>query len=389
MSDKTLVGLIIFGLFLATAVSAAGPAPVNLGTAGSFAILSKSGISTTGTTSIVGDIGVSPIDSTAITGFGLIMHSSNEYATSSLLTGKAYAADYTAPTPAKMTAAISDMETAYTDAAGRSNPTATELGAGNIDGMTIGPGLYKWGTGVMIPTGVTLSGGPDDVWIFQIAQNLDVGNGAIVTLAGGAQAKNVFWQLFGQATLGTTADMKGTILSQTSIAINTGAKLNGRALAQTAVTLDANAVTLSSGSGGSATPMPTANASANATPTPTANPSRNADPTTPAPLPSASATATPTSKPALTPSPTFGPSATPTDTLKVRPTVGGIGATPKATVKAESNKTAGTSGIGQTTEERPTLRTLLEPTANLVYALIALGIIAAVGGYGYFVVLKK
>ncbi len=387
MSEKTLLGLIIFGLFLATAVSAAGPAPVNLGTAASFAVLSKSGISTTGTTSIVGDIGVSPIDSTAITGFGLIMHSSNEYATSSLLTGKAYAADYTAPTPTKMTTAISDMETAYTDAAGRSNPTATELGAGNIDGMTIGPGLYKWGTGVLIPTGVTLSGGPNDVWIFQIAQNLDVGNGAIVTLAGGAQAKNVFWQMFGQATLGTTADFKGIILSQTSIALNTGAKLNGQALAQTAVTLDANAVTLSSGSGGSATP--TANASTNATATPTVIPSRNADPTTPAPLPSPSATATPTSKPALTPSPTFRPSATPIATLKVTPTVGGIGATPKATVKTESNKTAITSGTGQTAEERPTMHSLFEPTVRIVYALIAIGVVAAIGAYSYFVVLKK
>ena len=112
---------------------------VNLGTAGDFVILSKAGISTTGTTGIVGDIGVSPIDSTAITGFGLGMDATNTFANSSLVTGKVYAADYTPPTPAKMTTAVSDMETAYTDAAGRTNPTATELGAGNIGGLTIPP----------------------------------------------------------------------------------------------------------------------------------------------------------------------------------------------------------------------------------------------------------
>jgi hypothetical protein len=206
-------------------------------------ILAKSGISTTGTTSIVGDIGVSPIDSTAITGFGLIMDSSNTFSTSSLVTGKVYAADYTAPTPSNMTTAVSAMETAYTDAAGRTLPDATELGAGDISGMTLAPGLYKWGTGVLITSGVTLSGGANAVWIFQIAGDLTVGNGAIVTLSGGAQAKNIFWQVAGQATLGTTANVKGIILSQTLISMNTGATLNGRALAQTAVTLDANAVT--------------------------------------------------------------------------------------------------------------------------------------------------
>ena len=272
---KNLFGLISLVLLLSPAINAAGPAAVNLGSSGSFAILAKSGISTTGTTSIVGDIGVSPISSTAITGFGLILDTSNQFATSSLVNGKAYAADYAPPTPTKMTTAVSDMQTAYTDAAGRTNPTATELGAGNIGGMTIAPGLYKWSTGVTVPTSVTLSGGPNDVWIFQIAQTLNVGNGAIVTLSGGAQAKNIFWQVAGQATLGTTSDVKGIILSQTAIVMNNGAKLNGRALAQTAVTLIADTVTAPTGS---ATPAPTpAPASTGTTPvsTPTSTPSQN------------------------------------------------------------------------------------------------------------------
>ena len=254
----------MFGLTGPITVLAAGPATVNLGSAGDFVILAKSGISTTGNTSITGDIGVSPIAATAITGFGLIMDSSNTFSTSARVTGKVYAADYAVPTPAKMTTAVSNMEAAYTDAAGRTNPTATELGAGNIGGMTLAPGLYKWSTGVTIPTNVTLSGGANDVWIFQIAQNLTMSSATNIILSGGAQASNIFWQVAGQATLGTTAVFNGNILGQTAIVMNTGATLNGRALAQTAVTLDANTVTKPTVAPAPA-PTPTATISANPT----------------------------------------------------------------------------------------------------------------------------
>jgi hypothetical protein len=230
--------------FTTIGATAAGPAPVDLGTAGNFVILAKTGVSTTGTTAVVGDIGVSPVAASALTGFSLIADSTKTFSTSSLVTGKLYAADYAVPTPAVMTAAISDMQTAFTDAAGRTNPDFTELGAGNISGLTLVPGLYKWGTDVLITNaGVTISGGANDVWIFQIAQDLTVNNSAIITLVGGAQAKNIFWQVSGQATLGTAADFKGIILSQTLVSLNTGAVMNGRALAQTAVTLNATAIT--------------------------------------------------------------------------------------------------------------------------------------------------
>lgn len=219
-----------------------GRTPVNLGTAGNFVILSKSGISTTGTTAIVGNIGVSPIAATAITGFGLVLNSSNTYSTSTLVTGRVYAANYAAPTPATMTTAVSNMQTAYNDAAGRTLPDFTELGAGNIGGMTLRPGLYKWSSAVTIPSNVYLSGGSNDVWIFQIAQTLGISSGKQVILINGARAKNVFWQVAGQTTLGTTSKFSGIILDQTAIVIQTGASLNGRALAQTAVTLDANSV---------------------------------------------------------------------------------------------------------------------------------------------------
>lgn len=224
--------------------SALGPAAVNLGTAGNYVILAKTGVSTTGTTAVTGDIGLSPAAATYITGFSLIADATNVFSKSSLVTGNLYAANYAVPTPSNLTTAVGDMETAFTDAAGRSLPDHTELGAGDISGMTLTPGLYKWSSGVLITSaGVTLTGGPNDVWIFQIAQNLTVNNAAMVTLAGGALAKNIFWQVSGQATLGTTANVKGIILSQTLISLNTGAVLNGRALSQTAVTLNANALT--------------------------------------------------------------------------------------------------------------------------------------------------
>lgn len=223
-----------------TVSAATERAPVNLGSAGNFVALAKTGISTTGTTAIVGDIGVSPVAASAITGFGLVADASNTFSRSSLVTGKVYAANYAPPTPTTMTTAIGDMQTAFTDAAGRTLPDFTELGAGNISGLTLAPGLYKWGTGLLVTgAGVTLSGGPNAVWIFQVAQDLTVNSSALVTLSGGAQAKNVFWQVSGKATLGTGADFKGNLMSQTLVSLGTGAVVTGRLLAQTAITMDA------------------------------------------------------------------------------------------------------------------------------------------------------
>ncbi|MFZ2205025.1 MAG: ice-binding family protein [Minisyncoccia bacterium] len=266
---SVLVFAFVLGFTGSSTANAAGPSVVNLGSAGDFVLLGKTGISTTGTTAITGDIGVSPAAATYITGFGLIMDTSNTFSTSSLVTGKVYAADYTAPTPTKMTTAISNMETAYTDAAGRTNPTATELGSGNIGGLTIAPGLYKWGTSVIVPTDVTLSGSTNDVWIFQIAQDLSLSSGVHINLAGGAKAENIFWQVAGQTTLGTTSVFNGNILDQTAVVFNTGATLNGRALAQTAVTLDSNSVIIPAVV--SVTPTPEVTPTPVVTPTTTVN----------------------------------------------------------------------------------------------------------------------
>jgi len=198
-----------------------GPAPVNLGTAGNYVILAKAAISTTGVTAVSGNLGLSPAAAAGITGFSLTMDASNQFSTSPIVAGQVFAADYAVPTPANLTTAVSDMMTAYTDAAGRT-ADYTELGAGNIGGMTLPPATYKWSTGVLIPTDVTLSGGPNDVWIFEIAQDLVMSSGTKITLTGGAQAQNVYWQVFGIMDIGTTAHFRGIALSSTAITVKTG-----------------------------------------------------------------------------------------------------------------------------------------------------------------------
>jgi hypothetical protein len=134
-----------------------------------------------------------------------------------------------------------DTELALTAAAGLA-PDVTELGAGNIGGMTLYPGVYKWGTGLLIPTDVTLVGTEMDVWVFQIAQDLTIASGTNVLLTGGAVPQNVLWQVSGFVDLGTTAHCEGIILAQTAITLRTGASVNGRLLAQTAVDIDSSAV---------------------------------------------------------------------------------------------------------------------------------------------------
>ena len=224
-----------------TGPSGGQPLPVDLGTAGNYVILAKAGISTVPTSDITGDLGVSPAAASYITGFALTEDPSNVFSTSSQVTGSVYAADYDPPTPDNLTTAVSDMELAFTDAAGRP-PDVTELGGGDIGGRTLAPGTYQWSTGLLIPTDVTLTGNETDIWIFQVAKNLTMSSATNVVLEGGALAKNIFWKVSGVVALGTTAHFEGIILSQTAITLDTGASINGRLLAQTAVTLESNIV---------------------------------------------------------------------------------------------------------------------------------------------------
>jgi hypothetical protein len=217
-----------------------GPSPVALGKAGAFAILAKTAITATGTFAVTGDLGISPAAGSSITGFDLLAPPTS-YANSAAVTGKVYAADYDSPTPDDLTTAIENMMTAFTDAAGRA-PDYTELGAGDIGGKTLAPAVYKWSSDVMIPAELTLQGGPNDVWIFQVAGNLVQASGVAIVLKGGALPRHIFWQVAGSASHATTAHFEGVELCQTGIVYQTGASVNGRLLAQTAVVLDANTI---------------------------------------------------------------------------------------------------------------------------------------------------
>lgn len=226
---------------------AAGPAPVNLRTAGDFVILSKTGITNVHSSAITGNIGASPITAAAMdTVFcseitGTIYGSDAGYTGSGAITCFAGAA----PDNTLVANAVLDMGTAYADAAGRTTPDFTELGAGDISGLTLAPGLYKWGTGVLISTDVTLSGGANDVWIFQVAGDVTQADASSILLAGGALPKNIFWQVGGGTgvAIGTDAAFEGVVLAEKGITVNSRSTVNGRLLSQTAVTLNMNTVT--------------------------------------------------------------------------------------------------------------------------------------------------
>lgn len=209
---------------------------VQLGTSANFAILSKSGITNVYQSTITGNVGSSPITGAAI------------HLTCPEVTGKIYSVNAAGPLPCRLTnaslltIAVRDMQSAYTEVSRRTSPNFTNIGAGNIGGKTLKPGLYKFTTGVTIPKDITLSGNANDVWIFQVAGTLTMASGVEIIMSGGAEAQNVYWQVSDAVTLGTTSHFEGTILGKTGINMQTGATMNGRMLAQTAVTLQQNTV---------------------------------------------------------------------------------------------------------------------------------------------------
>jgi hypothetical protein len=237
IKSKYFAGIALLAAAGSAFAAGPGPAPVNLRSAGDFVILTKSGITDVPTSAVTGDVGTSPITGAA------------DLLTCTEVTGLVFSVTAAGPepcnmkNPTKLTAAVLDMKAAYTDAAGRSRPDFTELRRGDIGGMTLAPGLYKWSTSVSMPTDVTLSGTSNEVWIFQIAGNLNESNGVTIHLRGGAQAKNIFWQVAGLTQLGTTSHFEGIILCKTLIAVQTHATVNGRLFSQTAVTLQMNKVT--------------------------------------------------------------------------------------------------------------------------------------------------
>jgi hypothetical protein len=221
-----------WGLIIALAVAVmfvgqdatAAQAPVALGSAATFGVLAATAVTTIPTTTVNGDLGVSP-DNT-VTGSPIVngtMHLDDPIAAQAQL----------------------DLTTAYNDAAGRPGGAAA---SGNLGGLTLFPGLYTSATSMEISSGdLTLDaqGDPNAVWIFQMGTTFITTVGRQVILIGGAQAANIFWQVGSSATLGGNSIMQGNILAYTSITMQTGATLEGRALAENGlVALDANTITV-------------------------------------------------------------------------------------------------------------------------------------------------
>lgn len=211
-----------------TATAACQSPQVPLGSAATFVVLAGSTVTNTGPTVITGgNLGLSP--GSAVTGFP-----------PGALTPPAVM-DVTDPTAAQ---AELDLTTAYIYTAGL--PGGAVL-PGDMSGLTFTPGLYKTSSTVMLSAGnVTLDaqGDANAVFIFQIGSTLTTIGSTQVILAGGAQAKNVFWQVSSSATLGTNSTFQGTIISLESVTLDTGATLVGRAMARNgAVALDSNPIT--------------------------------------------------------------------------------------------------------------------------------------------------
>jgi len=233
--NKRFIVIMMSVIFMTTSIATSIPI-LNLRSTENFVILAGSTVTVIPPSNIKGDVGLSPAAGSYYTGFD-----------GSDVAGILYTVDASGPAgsvidASLLTTAKGDITTAYNDAAGRTPiPTGDFLnpGNGNIGGLTLVGGLYKFTSAAAITgSDVTLIGNPSDVWIFQITSSLNVGSGIKVILSGGAQASNIFWQVGSSATMGSYSVMNGTILADQSISFDSGATIDGRALAFTgAVTM--------------------------------------------------------------------------------------------------------------------------------------------------------
>jgi hypothetical protein len=215
-----------------------GPRPLNLRNAGNFAVVAETAITTILPSVINGNVGLSPA-SGANLGVGCPQ-----------VTGMLYTVDSADPLPCKnvdpglLSLVVGDGHAAWHVARDERPADYLEVGGGNIGGMTLPPATYRWSTGVQIPTDVTLSGGPNDVWIFIIETDLIVSPGVQILLGGGASPQNIYWvTLVNHVEIGAGAYFRGVILAETFIEMKTGASINGRLLAAQAINLDGNTIT--------------------------------------------------------------------------------------------------------------------------------------------------
>jgi hypothetical protein len=228
--------------------------PVDLGTCTNFTVLSRTGITSAVGVTIEGNIGVSPIASAAMTAFAMIPDPSGTFATSTKITGRAYAPDYTGQTdglstPAMLQVAIADTDIAHADAFARtpSSPLNVDLHGGNIGGGSFTSGVYKWNTAVTMASDITIQAathcmceGFNEMFIFIVTGFIDVNAGVRVILNGDIKWSNIIWVTTDGIRLAADSHMEGVCLPATLMSFGARSALNGRALVRTAVTLAAD-----------------------------------------------------------------------------------------------------------------------------------------------------
>ncbi|HEV2036202.1 MAG TPA: ice-binding family protein [Candidatus Dormibacteraeota bacterium] len=222
---RSIISLGLAAVFVliwpATALAATDP---GLGAAGTFAVLGGNGTSltNTGPSWITGAIGAG----TAISGFPPGTAGPQHVNDSTYITAQ------------------TNLTAAYNNAAGQ--PNTADYSNVNLGGLTLGPGVYNQSTAPTLTGTLTLSGG--GVYIFKEGSTLVTASGARVSLINGAQPCDIFWVVGSSATIATSTTFVGNIMATTSITMQTGATLNGRALARGAgTTLDTNRIIQPSG----------------------------------------------------------------------------------------------------------------------------------------------
>lgn len=233
-------GINSYQIFTVTIQRPLGPMPINLETAGNYAVLAATAASIGAAGGIDGNVGLYFAPSAALTGFVLALDPSGLFSTSLLVNGNIFAMDHVAPTPDQLGVAATDMQAAYADGSGRLNPDGLNLGLGELGGLVLSPGLYKWTSAATITTDLTLDGGAGDVWILQIGGALSMTAAMTVHLEGGALASNVYWVVLGAVALGADAQFPGTVIAQGAISTGAGTMVDGVLLGATTVAIGAD-----------------------------------------------------------------------------------------------------------------------------------------------------
>jgi hypothetical protein len=200
-----------------------GPAPLNLGSSADYTILSVSALTNQPTSVVTGNVGMTKVRGSLI---GL---------TCGEVSGQIVSIDRSSRScgrtdPTGLNQGELDADDAYNDATTRA-PDYSELAGGNIGGLNLGPAVYAWSTEVTITSNLTLTGGPNDVWIFRTSGGLSVDPGVKIILNGGALSQNIFWAPRATAQLGANSQFKGILLPAAPVFMESGASINGKLLA--------------------------------------------------------------------------------------------------------------------------------------------------------------